>query len=1113
MQLFTQPPHKLWLYLIALCWPTVSFAQSERCEEIAATLESVAGKVEFQVSPTSEWQLATLGQTFCFGDKIHIIEQRAALRLANDTLVRLNENSTLVLIAPNKSFWVELIEGAAHFLSRTPEKFEVKAPYLNAAVDGTEFIVTATEQHHQIDVIEGTVRASQNQEELTLTNGESAVFYPNNASVIKQRINLTQSAAWVIHYPLLLSAEDLNPQLRKAIEAGDYLNAYEQLTSDHLEYKAALALSLGKNQEANRAIEQVIAQKGEQAALPLIAIKALSENQSEQIAAITQKLANISNPDTNTLMALALMHQSQGELTKALDTIRKAHALTPNDIAVTTRYIELLQSNDYTRKAKKLVKAALERFPYYSRLHSLSGFIALSRRDNEEATKNFSDARKLDSNDGMAVFGLGLTSVAKRDIESGRKWIELAVLLDPSNSLYRSYLGKTYHELDQFDWASTQYDLAKELDPNDPTPWLYSAHLLRDEGKSHGSIVSLQESKERNDNRAVYRSRFNLDKDQTIQNGNVASAYLDLNYDEYARSLAGESATNNYADYASISALNYTYRKSTNNRQLQKNTGTKRRILAPIQTTESAVSLSQPSLITYEWLSPGTLGANEYTSAFKPSPINGYAAMFSGSQNSQGREWQMEARNDYLRLNTGEYQFASDGFDTNNDFDLKYDEINLHIEPLTDFKLTGHRSQLENEFGDIENTPNSESYDANLRNQHDAESYNIGIYYTLNNRHSFIGLHEQNSVSEKRETTFSPFPSLVIPSFLQGKTEETTNEFQWNYTASIIQALAGYRNVNLESNQTSQEESSLPFEIQSLERQEPIKISRSYVQISAVISNKWHSTVGYETVKSDVLNIEDKNNYRAAINWKPLHSLSSTLSYFSERSGYLGRTSTLKPTTIYGITTSSDSSHLAKSKMTSLNVYWSNKSVMASFNSSTGKILETDEFQSNGELPIDSNEANILAGIKIVEHIDLSLNIDFIKQQMPRDLVGTFSDRPTEIHTINATPSMTANLNEKLTIAIEWKETKQVSTWINRETIAKEELLYSINKSKGGQLNASLHYKPVKNSLSFYLSLYNITNNSISLEKPRLTRDYESPFYTSLRPQQRSINLQAKINF
>ena len=78
----------------------------------------------------------------------------------------------------------------------------------------------------------------------------------------------------------------------------------------------------------------------------------------------------------------------------------------------------------------------------------------------------------------MPRLGFGLAIIRDGDLTAGREQIEIAVALDPTNSLIRSYVGKAYYEENtkaRDKLAAIQFGFAKQLDPKDPTPWFYDA--------------------------------------------------------------------------------------------------------------------------------------------------------------------------------------------------------------------------------------------------------------------------------------------------------------------------------------------------------------------------------------------------------------------------------------------------------------------------------------------------------------------------------------------------------------------------------------------------------------------------------------------------------------
>src|SRR5258706_15144633 len=104
--------------------------------------------------------------------------------------------------------------------------------------------------------------------------------------------------------------------------------------------------------------------------------------------------------------------------------------------------------------------------------------------------------------------------------------------MEPQRSLLRSYLGKAFANNGDIRRADKELRLAKELDPADPTPWLYSALLLRQQLRFNQAVDALEESVALNDNRRVYRSRMLLDQDLAVRSANLASIYQDAGMNE-----------------------------------------------------------------------------------------------------------------------------------------------------------------------------------------------------------------------------------------------------------------------------------------------------------------------------------------------------------------------------------------------------------------------------------------------------------------------------------------------------------------------------------------------------------------------------------------------------
>ena len=135
-------------------------------------------------------------------------------------------------------------------------------------------------------------------------------------------------------------------------------------------------------------------------------------------------------------------------------------------------------------------------------------------------------------------------------MKTGREEIAIAASLDPNSSLIRSYLGKAYYEEKRAKTASTQFAMAKELDPADPTPYFYDAILKQSVNRPVEALQDLQRSISLNDNRAVYRSRLLLDEDLAARSASLGRIYDDLGFQQLALVEGWKSVNADPANYS-----------------------------------------------------------------------------------------------------------------------------------------------------------------------------------------------------------------------------------------------------------------------------------------------------------------------------------------------------------------------------------------------------------------------------------------------------------------------------------------------------------------------------------------------------------------------------------
>src|SRR6185295_13434957 len=236
-------------------------------------------------------------------------------------------------------------------------------------------------------------------------------------------------------------------------------------------------------------------------------------------------------------LAFSYAQQADFKLEASLASAKHAADLTPSSALALARLAELQLSLGWTRDAEKTAKQAVAASPSESRANMIRGFVHLAQIKVKEAREDFEHAIELDSTDPLSRLGLGLAIIRKGKLIEGREQIEIAVALDPTNSLIRSYVGKAYYEentKERDQLAATQFGLAKELDPKDPTPWLYNGILKESQNLYVDALEELEQSVERNRNRAVYRSTLFLDDDAAARNANRSGLYGELGFEQLA---------------------------------------------------------------------------------------------------------------------------------------------------------------------------------------------------------------------------------------------------------------------------------------------------------------------------------------------------------------------------------------------------------------------------------------------------------------------------------------------------------------------------------------------------------------------------------------------------
>jgi tetratricopeptide (TPR) repeat protein len=576
------------------------------------------GRVEHTATRQTLWVAAALRQPLFVLDRVRTLAtSRAAILFVDETQVRLNAGAMLTVQEVRRPMgnatMLDLTTGEGWFRTKNPASgLTVKTPAATAAIRGTEInVAVGLDEEVVLTVVEGAAEFFNEFGRVTATVGEQAVARPGQAPVLRTMLNPVDAVQWALYYPAALRWNEWPAAAREGtgragfekLRAGDPVGALTawqntspgdpwvalgmaaamtrlgrldearaaldgmspgphapELDQATRAQQAALGLASGDVVSARRALDAALAEDP-MALRPLVlqASLALTTNRRADARAAVER-AFAAHPDSvAALVAAAEVAQSEFDLARARGYLDRALALDANDVAALINRARLRFGTDDTRGAGDDVTKAVSIPPDDPQVRSLSGFIKLSQGDADSAEADLLLAVAGDAAFGEPHLALGLLEFKRRRVGAGLERMLTATLLEAKVSLYQSYLGKAYYQARRFPEGLAALATAKVLDPRDPTPWLYSSLFERDQNRQTAALDELRNAIARNGNRAVYRSRLLLDRDEATANVSIAEVYRQLGFESWGASEALKSVETDLTNASAHLFLGETY--------------------------------------------------------------------------------------------------------------------------------------------------------------------------------------------------------------------------------------------------------------------------------------------------------------------------------------------------------------------------------------------------------------------------------------------------------------------------------------------------------------------------------------------------------------------------
>jgi tetratricopeptide (TPR) repeat protein len=757
----TQPIHvhlvSLAVMLCALLGAlSFSAAAASTCEPWVAKLASAQGNVHVRRAGEMRWQPVRLDETYCAGDMLRVQEHsRAAIVLRNDINLRLDQHTTITFIGleRERTSLLDLLLGAAYFFSRIPRSLQVRTPFVNAAVEGTEFLVKVERDQTFLSIFEGQVSAANQAGSLMLISGQSAIVRAGQAPVPRVIVRPRDAVQWALYYPPILDyrpADFANgaetawqAMVRRSIQfyrEGDLAMAFAAIAGvpedvrdpRFFTYRAVLLLSVGRVDEAKADLERALRLDPRHGpAFSVRSVIAVAQNDKPEAFRLARTAIEFDPASAAARVALSYAQQADFDLKGALASLQEAVKLAPNNALAWARLAELWLSFGNLDKTLQAAQKAVKLYPNLARTQTVLGFAYLAQIKTKDAKKALEQAIQLDQADPLPRLGLGLAKIRESGLESGREEIEIAVSLDPNNSLIRSYLGKAYYEEKRDPLARDQFAIAKELDPRDPTPWFYDAIRKQSINRPVEALQDLQKSIELNDNRAVYRSRLLLDEDLAARGQALGRIYNELGFQQLALVEGWRSINVDPANHSAHRFLADSYAALPRHEIARVSELLQSQLLQPINIIPVQPQLAESELFILGGAGPAEPSLNEFNSLFFRDRVALLASVIVGGNDTLGDELVLSGVWGRVAYSLGQFHYETEGFRQNND--QKQDIYNAFVQVSLSHKTSVQAEFRQKDFarGDLLLRFDPNNFNSTLRQKDDLGSIRVGFHHAF----------------------------------------------------------------------------------------------------------------------------------------------------------------------------------------------------------------------------------------------------------------------------------------------------------------------------------------------------------------------------------------------
>jgi Flp pilus assembly protein TadD len=776
-----------------------------------ATLEAAAGRVS--VIRLGQPQAPSPSMPLQLNDILVTKEGRATVRFHSDgTVLRVGPDSRVQINESAKERDITLFFGRlwAHVIRWKERPTRFSSGSTIAAIRGTELSlgVAVDGNDTQLAVLEGLVHAQTDAGALDLHAGQVAVAGKGRAPAVQFRVRPLDAVQWALYYPPVLYAKPgelgegawqattresmeawSKGDLQSALDRLDKVSAPEVRDARFFNYRASLLLAAGSVDAAAKDIDQALKlAPGDSDALSLQAITAVARNEADKAVAAAQKAVAADPKSATAEIALSYARQAKFDLEGARKSLESAVQLAPADALAWARLAEIRSSLGEGGLALEAAQKATSLQPNLARTETVLGFSYLTQVHTREAAEAFQKAIELDQADPLPRLGLGLARIRDGHLAEGTKELEVAVSLDPGHALGRSYLGKAYFEQKRKGLDQREYDVSKQADAKDPTPWLYDAISKQTTNQPVEGLESLEKAIDLNDNRAVYRSRLLLDSDLAARSASLGRIFADLGFQDVGLVEGWNSVNADPTDYSGHRLLADTYSALPRHEIARVSELFQSQMLQPLNTTPIQPSLGESNLFLIASQGPGTLAFNEFNPLFNRDQFNVQGGGMAAGDSTWAGEAIASGIYKKASFSAGYSGYKTDGFRENNNQDDKIANAFAQVElnPTTSVQAEVRYRKLD--AGDLSLNFFPDDFSAHATRAEDRTNVRVGLRHDFGPAVTFLASY----MHSKQDTTGAdPNPDIGLNVDLSRNEKADSVEGQFLFRSPSVKVVGG----------------------------------------------------------------------------------------------------------------------------------------------------------------------------------------------------------------------------------------------------------------------------------------------------------------------------------